>query len=40
MSGNGIRGIKTREVQHNIKVLDKERLLIRFRDGTEIVQTV
>ena len=32
--------IRTRQLISNIKVLDKERLLIRFRDGTEIVQTV
>ena len=32
--------IRTRQLISNIKVLDKERLLIRFRDGTESVQTV
>ena len=32
--------IRTRQLISNIKVLDKDRLLIRFRDGTEIVQTV
>lgn len=32
--------IRTRQLVSYIKVVDKERLLIRFRDGTEIVQTV
>ncbi len=32
--------IRTRQFISNIKVLDKERLLIRFRDGTESVQCV
>ena len=32
--------IRTRQLISNIKVLDKERLLIRFRDGTESVQQI
>ena len=32
--------VRTRQLVSYIKVLDKEHLLIRFRDGTEIVQTV
>ena len=32
--------IRTRQLISNIKVLDKERLLIRFRDGTEVIQEV
>ena len=32
--------IRTRQLISNIKVLDKERLLIRFRDGTETVQRI
>ncbi len=32
--------IRTRQLISNIKVLDKDRLLIRFRDGAESVQTV
>ena len=32
--------IRTRQLVSYIKVLDKERLLIRFKDGTEIAQTV
>ena len=32
--------IRTRQFISNIKVLDKERLLIRFRDGTESVQHI
>ena len=32
--------IRTRQLISNIKVLDKERLLVRFKDGTEIVQHI
>ena len=32
--------IQTRQLISNIKVLDKERLLIRFRDGTESIQHI
>lgn len=32
--------IRTRQFISNIKVLDKERLLIRFKDGTESVQHI
>ena len=32
--------IRIRQLVSSIKVLDKDRLLIRFKDGTEIVQTV
>jgi len=32
--------LTVRQMVSNIKVLDKERLLIRFKDGTEIEQTV
>ncbi len=31
---------RTRQLISNIKVLDKEQLLVRFRDGTEIVQHI
>ena len=36
----GYDDIQTRQLISNIKVLDKDRLLIRFRDGTETVQHV
>ena len=32
--------IRTRQLISNIKVLDKESLLVRFKDGTEIVQRI
>ena len=32
--------VRTRQLISNIKVLDKESLLVRFKDGTEIVQHI
>ena len=36
----GYDDIRTRQLISSIKVLDKERLLIRFKDGTEFVRHI